>query len=232
MINENTACYGGIVIQDEYKLLTLDFVPDVIIDIGANVGVFTYLARALFPQALIVAVEPHPANFAALSENAPKGRVVLLEKALGFGQVWRYPDLHTTDDSQTTTGETYISEEFGYTLPDIEGHPLDAVPTEGVMLDALYAEYVRPSQRLLIKIDCEGAENVLFSHQPSMDVLRKADFITMELHPYWAERARDKWVEGQTHETDEAVAARVEALLSDTFHCTSESPMFYARKKP
>lgn len=231
MNKEDIPCYCEIVTHDTYRLRSLDFEPDVIFDIGANLGVFTNFARELFPRALIVAIEPHPANFIALQASVSRENVVLLEKAIGTGQIWRYPDVRNDDDSQTTTGETYISAGSGYSIPDIGGHPLSAVATEGVMLDALYEEYVQPGRSLLVKIDCEGAENVLFVHPPSVEVLRKADYITMELHPYWATRTPREWARGQVHEDFEAVAARVEGLLSDTHVCTSEQFMFYARKQ-
>ena len=231
MMDENTPCYTEIVTLDTYRLRSLGFTPDVIFDIGANIGVFTNFVRELFPSAKIVAVEPHPANYAALRANAPRDNVVLLEKALGSGRVLRYPDILDLDDEQTTTAETYISEEFGFTIPDIGDHALIVVPTKGVMLDSLCSEYVQPGQRLLIKVDCEGAENILFVHQPSIDVLRRADYVTMELHPYWATRTLHEWAPGQTEEDAASLASRVGSLLSDTHRCTSEPPMFYARKR-
>lgn len=230
MNTEDIPCYTEIVTHDTYKLRSLDFEPDVIFDIGANVGVFTNFARELFPRALIVAIEPHPANFAALSDNSPKVNVVLLQKALGAGQIWRYPDIRNNDDSETSTGESYVSAAFGYTLPDIEDHPLHAVSIESVMLDALHDEYVKPGQRLLIKLDCEGAEILLLGHPPSVDVMRRTDFMTAELHPYWATRQLGEWAPGQTQDDFVALASHIIGLLSKTHECEWEPFMFYARK--
>jgi FkbM family methyltransferase len=228
---EDIPCYTEIVTLDTYRLQSLDFVPDVIFDIGANLGVFANFARELFSDAKIVAIEPHPENFTALQANVPPDNVILLNKALGSGQVWRYPDSLGLDDSETTTAETYISQEFGFEIPDIENHPLHAVATEGVMLDTLYADYVQPGQQVLVKIDCEGAEHILFVHQPSIDVMRQADFLTMELHPYWISRTLYKWVDGQKHDDADALGEKVQGVLADTHDCISEPPMFYARKK-
>jgi FkbM family methyltransferase len=44
--------------------------PRCIVDIGANVGLFALGAHASFPEARLVAFEPHPMAFKALQENA------------------------------------------------------------------------------------------------------------------------------------------------------------------
>jgi len=232
MNREELPCYSEIVTLDTYKLRSLKCQPDVIFDIGANLGMFTTFARELFPNALIVAVEPHPPNFAFLTKNTPHENAVFLEKAIGRGQILRYPDIQATDESQLVTGETYISSGSGYELPDIADHPLAPVATRSVMLDELYAEYAKPGDKFIVKIDCEGAENVLFVHPPSVEVLKQADFVTMELHPYWATRELDTWAEGQPHEDFAALAKRVESMLAETHDCEYEPYMFYAWRRP
>ena len=42
---------------------------DTIIDIGANIGMFSLYARFLQPLARIIAIEPHPAIFKILQDN-------------------------------------------------------------------------------------------------------------------------------------------------------------------
>ena len=163
--------YGEVVTEDIYKLRSLDFVPDAIIDIGANIGIFSRFARELFPQALIVAVEPHPANFEILQAHAPADPCILLNKALGRGQV--YHGLTAANGS----GATYLSAQPGYPAADLAMPDPSrvAVATKTIMLDELANAYVEIGQKLLLKIDCEGAENIIFTHGPSMDVLRSAE---------------------------------------------------------
>ena len=55
--------YGEVVTEDCYRLKTLGFVPDVIFDLGANIGVFTRYARDMFNNAKIISVEPNLDNF-------------------------------------------------------------------------------------------------------------------------------------------------------------------------
>ena len=57
--------YHEVAVADCYKLRTIKFTPNVFIDIGSNVGVAARLARELFPNALIVCVEPEPGKLCA-----------------------------------------------------------------------------------------------------------------------------------------------------------------------
>jgi len=213
--------YGEIVTQDAYKLQSLVALPpDVIFDIGANIGVFTHYARKLFPNAWVVAVEPHPENFAILKEYAPQDKTVLLHKAIGTGQVFRNPDLQSEGRSEVSAGESYFTAGFGYVPPTVPNHPVN---TPAVMLDDLYRTYVRTGQRVAIKIDCEGAENILFAHPPSVEVLQKTDFLAMELHPFWSKDSLENSV---------TLAYHVQSLLRNTHRFDSEIPCFYAWKKP
>ena len=59
--------------------------PQVIIDVGANLGLFTLGAHAVFPAADIFCYEPHPRAFAALALNTKpiSDKVVVNNCALG-----------------------------------------------------------------------------------------------------------------------------------------------------
>ncbi len=225
--------YGEIIACDTYKLQSLIYLPDVVFDIGANIGVFTHYAHELFPNALIVAVEPHPANFAALQELMPSDNVALLNKGIGVDQILRYPDIRSGNESRISGGESYISNGFGYKVPDLEGRATEKVATQPVLLDELYAEYVQPGQRLAVKLDCEGAENLLLNHPPSVEVLQRADFVTIELHPYWAmDQERDQSDIQTAAAAHKTLADRMYSILGATHRCDSEPPMFYAWRKP
>ena len=50
-------------------LYDLDWSPEHVLDAGANIGLASRVAAALWPAALIVALEPDPANFALLQQN-------------------------------------------------------------------------------------------------------------------------------------------------------------------
>ncbi len=56
-----------------------DFGDGVIIDIGANLGLFSLVLRDRFPERRIIAFEPAPSTFAALSRNAARNGAVNME---------------------------------------------------------------------------------------------------------------------------------------------------------
>lgn len=174
-----SALHDEVAVQDCYGVKRLLFVPDLIIDIGANIGVFTQYVSGLFPEARIVCVEPDETNFATLSLYAPSNAVVL-NKALGRGKVWR------AKDAASGANEAYLGQYFGF--PD--GHQerrvaqglTERTSLESVTIEDLFNDYWRPGTKTLVKIDCEGAENSVFDHEPSMECLRGAEFVAIEIH--------------------------------------------------
>ncbi len=221
-IHNHASLTVEIVKRDVYKLRSImpQLHPDVVFDIGANIGVFTHYAHERFPDATIVAVEPHPENFAILKRFAPEG-VFAHNLAIGHGAITRYPDVQDQPGG-ITGGESYISDGFGYEVPDLEGHAVESTSISSAMLSHI-RKFHAYGQRYMVKIDCEGAENIIFAHPPSVEVLRKADFVAMELHPYWATG---------TARTDKAIAHEAAMIFSGTHRWDSEPPYFYAWRKP
>lgn len=219
--------YGDVVTEDIYRLRSLDFQPDVIFDIGANIGYFTHLARGLFPNALIVAVEPHPENIRIFQENCPEPGLVATEAdvklfcgAIGsHGQVWR------AQGAANGASEVYITEGLGYPPEsfDDSSHFLPANAPSRSLATIAGGLFDVTGARYIVKIDCEGGENAIFSDPASMDILIGAEYIAAELH-YHCDNG------GEMHEV---IHATTSALLeiSRTHGCESKGPMFYARKR-
>lgn len=70
------------ILLDEEYALPADAAPQVILDVGANVGVSVLSFRARYPDARIVAVEPDPRSFERLARNVgPDPRVDLVHAA-------------------------------------------------------------------------------------------------------------------------------------------------------
>jgi FkbM family methyltransferase len=122
---------------------------DVVIDVGAHVGVFTLKAAKRAKNGLIVAIEPHPLNFVLLQSNIRENKlenVIALNIALADSNNWT---------------RLYISKESG-------GHTIAPRETRGRELD----EFVKVRARTLdsvinelgikkvdfIKVDAEGVE--------------------------------------------------------------------------
>jgi FkbM family methyltransferase len=59
-----------VLMQKIYNIRRVPFMPDIVLDCGANIGVFTLLAMATFPRATVVAFEPDPENLIWLRRQA------------------------------------------------------------------------------------------------------------------------------------------------------------------
>lgn len=176
--------YAEVVTEDTYKIKDLQFVPDVVIDMGANVGVFTRYIRSMFPDCLIIAIEPNEENFKCLKHfTYADEKIIFINKAIGSGKVF-----HGTT-AANGSGEVYLNSGLGYP----EEKMIDAVSKkfgleecsiETIMLDEIYTTYVKEGDKFIVKCDIEGNEHKVLSHQTSMGVLHEADYIAMEVHFY------------------------------------------------
>lgn len=137
---------------------------DVVLDIGAHIGVFT--AKALdLGAAKVVAVEPDPSNVECLRRNFSKeitaGRVVLVEEA-----AWNKRETLTFHLGESSAWNSLMGGSGPGTL-EVAARPLDEIVAE---LGLESVDYV--------KIDVEGAEaevlegaaEVLRSHRPMVMV--------------------------------------------------------------
>ncbi|HEV2386639.1 MAG TPA: FkbM family methyltransferase [Candidatus Acidoferrales bacterium] len=77
-------CFHDIFVREVYRFETENRTP-FIIDAGANIGIATLYFKSLYPQARILALEPHPQIFEALRTNVTANHlegVQLLNAAL------------------------------------------------------------------------------------------------------------------------------------------------------
>lgn len=171
--------YGEVVTEDSYRLHQLDFTPNIIIDAGSNIGIFTRFAHELFPQAFIIAVEPNPDNCAVFRKfTKPDENICLLEMAIGRGRTYR------KTDATNGSNEEYLSLSDHIKQEDIEGSGRAEISeVELVMFDELVNDWFFPDDRMLIKIDIEGNENTIWEHKESLEALSLADYIVIEIHP-------------------------------------------------
>lgn len=214
--------YGEVVTEDIYKLKQLNFVPDTIIDCGANVGVFTRFAKELFPDASIIAVEPHKENIEVFKQHCPID-IILLEKAIGKGSLWHI--LGAVNGS----GENYVSSGIGYEHEAMEieaenGKNVESSSVETVMLNEVIDTYVKEGQKVLVKIDIEGGEHVIFQDEASMKALAKADYICMELHLFALHG-------GEMYETMALELGKAIGRLMMTHSVSMDNVNLWARKK-
>jgi FkbM family methyltransferase len=212
---EQNGLHGEVVICDVYKIKSLTFVPDVVIDIGANVGFFTRHALNTFPSATVIAVEPDAFNFSILKELT-KERAILINAAIGSGEIYRTPN------SSNGASEAYLSVMPGFTEENLR---LAAQLTDIRCIDFpdLFDLHVPSGTKCMLKIDCEGAENFLFSDAESFARIAKADYVAIELHNYAQDGSLSPEVKALTTATIEK--------FKDTHDCYQEHVMLYARKR-
>lgn len=148
-----------IVANDPYGY-ALKHDPKIIIDLGANVG-FADIAFALrYPDAKVLAYEPEPGNFAALTANcASFPNIVPINKAITMfrdkkvscrscGGEWGY--VFTTDGANTDE--------------DISDASSEMMTVDSVTLHDIIYEYdIRPGDHALFKVNIAGFEHEIFS---------------------------------------------------------------------
>jgi FkbM family methyltransferase len=132
-------------------------------DIGANVGLTTADFAQRYPNARVVALEPHPQNFAlALANVAPyASRCTLLQSA-----AW------TADGRVDLMGEE--GPEDGYRVRQAGSD----FAVAAVSLNTLLTRHGPPD---FVKIDVEGAERELLNH--STEWSARVQGISVECHP-------------------------------------------------
>ena len=194
--------YGEVVTEDCYLLKQLDFKPNVIFDLGANIGVFARYALELFPDAHIICVEPNKDNFDILS-NYTNGNVTFINKGIGNKVAYRL------ENTINGAHESYIDDEIGSEM------------VECVTLYEITNKYKKEEEKSFLKIDIEGNEKTIWTDEKSMDGLKKFDFIAMELH----------FLHKNWEEIDKENTLKMMDYLSNDFNCEFKPPMFYAKKK-
>jgi FkbM family methyltransferase len=220
---EETLCggyaglYGEVVTCDMYRLKQVKFQPDIIFDVGANVGVFSRYARTLFPKALIVALEPHPENLFYFRKFTNDPNLVLVPKALGTGMIYR------CSGAPNGAGESYLCSGLGFSILKEVSDRLTATTIPAITLGELVHDYWRVGMKAILKVDCEGAENSIWMDALSMSFLPLMDYLCMELHDYSLTN------EGCGEVKSITVAAL--KLLEATHTCERDGVYFWATKK-
>lgn len=125
--------------------------PGVVVDVGANTGVYTLLAASV-RGTVVHAFEPYPPVAAMLRENltlsSVRRRVHVVEAAVsdvdGTVDLWVPPDVGLVETSSSTD-------------PGSKGGDLRRVEVRAVTLDGWWSAAGRPDVTV-VKVDVEGAE--------------------------------------------------------------------------
>jgi FkbM family methyltransferase len=129
------------VLRDRVYDVALDVPPEVVLDLGSNIGLSVLWFRHRFPSATIVAVEPDPRAVALLERNA--------------GALPRTHVLHAAVTGRPGPRRLLLADA---TVSSALGESGDAgVEVEGITIEGLMRRFGL-SRVDLIKIDIEGAE--------------------------------------------------------------------------
>lgn len=144
---------------------------DVILDIGANEGMFSILMSKMFPEARVIALEPVPRTFDALLRNKLINDCPNLRPYnLGVGK----PGQRTAEFITNKNGASGGSTAFCTFNPETH----EMVEVGLISLDEAFNLYGIERCKLL-KVDCEGSEyDILYSST----VLPRVDYMAMEIH--------------------------------------------------
>ncbi|HTR18362.1 MAG TPA: FkbM family methyltransferase [Candidatus Paceibacterota bacterium] len=135
-----------VLMNDCYRLGSISD-PDIVLDVGANIGTFSILVARKFPRARIVAIEPNSENVAALQHNIDLNGLKNIEvhhRAIGT----RHGEAELHLDERHHGGHSLIpglNKGIGTRTEKVRTVPLDSFPAP----DAL-------------KVDCSGYEYALF----------------------------------------------------------------------
>lgn len=136
----------------------------IIIDAGANIGVSAIYLDAVFPGCKFVAIEPESGNCYLAQLNCGHINFWLIEAALGQKSHTLY--LHDLGRS-----------DWGFQVRTVGQHPVTVI-TMGELLE----QHCKDSTPFILKVDIEGAEQMLFAEET--DWLDRFALIVIELHDW------------------------------------------------
>jgi len=164
--------FQQVFVDREYDTPNLPEIAATVVDLGANIGFASLFFALRYPQARILAVEPEDQNFAILQANtAALGSRIRTQHAAAWISDG-FINLHTEDAAGAPLGNwgVQVSESAS------SSHRMTPCYRLATLLDRAGFDSVD-----VLKVDIEGAELELFSHQAG-DWLDRVRLIIVETH--------------------------------------------------
>lgn len=146
-----------------------------IVDAGANIGLTSVYFSAQCEDALIVAVEPEPANFAVLEHNVRGLRVIPVPCAVGAT-----PQKMVVVDP----GEG----EWGHQAKPAGDQANFDVEVDCITIDEIFRAHQAECFPFIVKVDIEGGEDDLFSQGTGW--IEQTPILIVELHDWLLPKKR------------------------------------------
>jgi FkbM family methyltransferase len=150
------------------RLARVGFAPTRIIDAGANRGQWAQIATCVFPRALLHLIEP---------QEACRAELDALAVSRGFAEVHAVAVTRPGADRLVMTGATAGSTGAHVLRGSVDRSDGFAVPA--TTIDALLADELRETDRVLLKLDVEGHELDVLAG--AADVLPRVEVIVTEV---------------------------------------------------
>lgn len=174
----DTEAFNQVLVKKEYNdvIALIDFLPKerkkVIIDAGANIGLFSIFVNAHIARASFICIEPNSMNFALLVENITYNNINVVRnynKAL-----W------TVTDKIILSNNFRDKQSWSYSVINSEsssGDLIDTITMNEIMLENGIEDID------ILKIDIEGAEKYLFDDINSQRIIfRCVSILIVEVH--------------------------------------------------
>ena len=151
----------------------LDDIPfedgDVVLDLGAHVGVVSIYLAKLYPGIKVFAFEPVPENYERLVRNIEANGVQDSVTAI---------EMAVTGDGRTLTLWGNLGENSGGASALVPGGG-EEYHVPSCTLEEIFQQYI-PERCKLLKMDIEGAEYEVMA--ASNNLLKRVDYLALEIH--------------------------------------------------
>jgi FkbM family methyltransferase len=151
--------------SDSYHVNTCNLNAGIIIDIGAHIGSFSFMAACLWPDRTVKAFEMSPDNYSMLCKNVSGFPGVQPSNVAVIGK--RIPEGFATHP-KNSGGCRVLWSAGGSALPNT------------IRASDLFNQSVA-----FLKMDCEGMEHYILDDLLSSNHLSFVDKIGMEYHNFW-----------------------------------------------
>lgn len=181
-----------IIRRDCYGLRRTPHPPGIVLDIGGNMGMFSLMARVLYPEARIVCLEPHPETFDRLEWNLRFFDIELHRLALSDAPTVGFRKGGDSGSNSTVAGG------------DVRGMGLREI-CKRLNVD--------PSHTFL-KVDCEGGERQIIESMD--DSLYLLHFIGAGFEMHYSDgRGAHKWANAISRQRGETWVQNLQFLLAE-----------------
>jgi FkbM family methyltransferase len=148
---------------------------DVFLDIGAQIGSTTVMAKLLNPTARIIAIEPCKESFDTLRKQVWGAECYNV--ALGPGTPMCFIK------GKNSGLNRFVDENEKQWWPNGDNIEGGNILVESKTLEQLFVDYQIPwKQNYIIKLDCEGGERYLLQEEDAVYCVRHSTQTVLELH--------------------------------------------------